>query len=49
MIKRAHALKGYASTYNIETLKFFNPELQSDHFFTFVVFPIYNNVHPKYC
>ena len=28
MAKREHAFKGYASTYNIETLNSFNPELQ---------------------
>ena len=26
--KRAHAFKGYASSYNVETLNFFNAELQ---------------------
>ena len=26
--KREHAFKGYASTYNVEILNFFNPELQ---------------------
>ena len=26
--KRDHAFKGYASTYNVEILSFFNPELQ---------------------
>ena len=26
--KRAHAFKGYASSYNVEILNFFNPELQ---------------------
>ena len=28
MAKREHAFKGYASTYNVETLNSFNPELQ---------------------
>ena len=28
MAKQEHAFKGYASTYNIETLNSFNPELQ---------------------
>ena len=28
IIKREHAFKGYASTYNIEILNSFNPELQ---------------------
>ena len=26
--KRAHAFKGYASTYNVQVLNSFNPELQ---------------------
>ena len=26
--KRAHAFKGYASSYNVEILNFFNPALQ---------------------
>ena len=26
--KRAHPLKGYANTYNVEILIYFNPELQ---------------------
>ena len=26
--KRAHALKGFASTYNVDILNSFNPELQ---------------------
>ena len=26
--KQEHAFKGYASTYNVGTLSFFNPELQ---------------------
>ena len=28
MTKQAHAFKGYVSTYNVETLIFFKPELQ---------------------
>ena len=26
--KREHAFKSYASTYNVETLNYFNPEIQ---------------------
>ena len=28
IIKKSHAYKGYASTYNIEIMNSFNPELQ---------------------